>query len=213
MPVLHIDGEEDAVLVDDDGFVRNFAVDDARTEGETFLAAHFGVTALVDAAAVRLLGEELVNVFAVDFGAGSENFDGIDVGVLVDDASGNAVVLGVDQAERAFLVVDVKAAALAGGDGAVQNVAEKFTVDVCLLAERPKAPPNLGLGRVRRKTQKIAPVTVHFDGVAKFRVADDFVDSSAKDPRVVTQCGLFASGFQGNRFHAVKYSNDRRERK
>ena len=111
--VLHVDGEEDAVLVDDDGFVGDFAVDYARAEWEAFLAAHFGVAAFVDAAAVRLLGQKFVDVLAVDFGAGGEDFDGVDVGVLVDDAAGDAVVLGVHEAECACLVVDVEIAALA----------------------------------------------------------------------------------------------------
>ena len=181
-----------------------FAEYHARAERQAFFFAHFGIAAFVDTAAVRLFGEQFVNGVAVDFRAGGKDFYRVDVGVLVDDASGDAVVFRIDEAEGARLVLDVETAALACSDGAVEQVAEEFTVDVALLAERPEAPAYLGLGRIRRKTQKVALETVNLDGIAERGVADDFVDSPAEDPRVVTQCGLFASGLQGNRFHARK---------
>ena len=202
--VLHVDGEENSVFVDDDRFVGYFAVNTSGAQLQAFFFAHVGIAAFVNAAAVRLFGQQFINIFAVDFSAGSQDFHRIDVGVLVDNAARNAVVFGIDQAEGAVLVFDVKAAALAGGNGAVEQVAKEFAIDVSLFAEGPEAPTDLGLGRVRRKTQKIALVAVNFNGVAKFRVADNFVNGSAKNPGVVTQCGLFASGFQGNRFHECK---------
>ena len=79
-----------------------------------------------------------------------------------------AVVFGVNQAECNFLVRNVEAAALAGGDGAVQNVAEKFAVNLRVLSfapECPEAPANLGLWRVCRKPQEIAVVAVNFNDV------------------------------------------------
>jgi len=97
--VLHVDREEDAVLVDDDGFVRNFAKDDSCAEGEAFFFADFGVATFINAAAARLFGEELVNGLAVDFGPGGEDFNRVDVSIFVDDTAGNAVVFGVDQSE------------------------------------------------------------------------------------------------------------------
>ena len=206
--VLHIDGEENAVFVDDDGVVAHFAVYATGAQLQAFFFSHIGIAAFVNAAAVRLFGEQFVNRFAVDFGAGSQDFDRIDVGILVDDAAWDAVVFGVDQAECRFLVFDVKTAALACGDGAVEQVAEEFAVNVRLFAERPETPADLRLRRVRRKTQKIALVAVNFNGVAQFRVADDFVNGSAKNPGVVTQCGLLASGFQGNCFHGYKFRNN-----
>ena len=99
MTVFHVNGEQDSVLVDDYGFVTHFAVDGACAQWQAFFFAHFGIAAFVDATAVRLLGEQFVNVFAVDFGAGGQDFHRVNVGVLVDDAAWNAVVLGVNQAE------------------------------------------------------------------------------------------------------------------
>ena len=207
MPVLHVNGEEYAVLVNDDRFVGNFAKDGPRAEGETFFFADFGVATLINASAVRLFGKQFVNGTAVDFCPCGENFYRVNVGVLVDDAAGDSVIFGVNQAESATLVFDVEPAAFAGGDGAVENVTKENAVDFDVFPfapERPETPSDLGFGRIGGKAQKIAMVTIDFDNVSECGVADNFVDGSAKNPRMVAEGGFFTSGFKSYCFHGKK---------
>ena len=204
MPVLHVNREQNSVFVDDDRFVRNFAKYNARAEGESFLFADFGIAAFINATATRLFGEQFVNDLAIDFGACSKDFDGVDVGILVDDATRNAVIFGVHKAECTFLVVDVEPTALAGGYGAVQNVAKEFAVNFDVLSFGPECPEtasNLGFRGIGCKAQKIAMVAINFDNVTKSGVANNFINGAAKNPRVVTEGGFIAPGFQCNCFH------------
>ena len=196
--VLHVDGEQNAVFVDDDRFVRNFSKNNARAEGETFFFADFGITAFVNAAAFRLFGQQFVNGFTVDFGTGRENFDRVNIGVFVDNATRNAVVFGVHEAECAFLVVDVESTALAGGYCAVENIAKEFSVDFCILAfvsESPEAATDLGFGGIRCKAKKIALVAVNFNNITELWVTDNFVDGTTKNPRMVAEGRFIAPGF------------------
>ena len=71
----------------------------------------------------------------LDFGAGGEDFDGVDVGVFVDDAAGNAVVLGVHEAECARLVVDVCILDLQG-----REIMRKHTMHGIAMDVKPLAP-------------------------------------------------------------------------
>ena len=50
-------------------------------------------------------------------------------------------------------------------------------------------------------------VTIDFYNIAQFGVADNFVDGSAKNPRMVAEGGFFASGFKSNCFHGEKIRN------
>ena len=205
MSVLHVNREQNPVFVDDDRLVGNLAIHNARTEGKPFFFADFGIAAFVNASAVGLFCEQFVNDLTVDFGTCGKDFDGVDVGVLVDDAARNAVVFGVHEAECAFLVLNVEPAAFARGYCAVQDVAKEFTVYLDVLSFGPEGPEtstNLGFGGVGGKAQKIAVVAVNFDNVTKCGVANNFINGAAENPRVVTEGGLVTSGFQCNCFHS-----------
>lgn len=157
---------------------------------------------------MRFFGEQFVNDFAIDFSTGGKNFDRVNVGVFVDDASGDAVVFGVYEAKCAFFVMNVETAALAGGDSSIKDVAKEFPVDFrvsSFATERPETPTDLGFRGVGGKAQKIALVAVNFDNVTKFRVTDNFVNGTAKNPGMVTEGGLIAPGFECNRFHGRKF--------
>ena len=140
MAVFHVNGEEYAIFVDDDWFIGDFSKDYARAERESFFFADFGIATFVNATAVRLFGEQLVNGTAIDFGTCGKYFDGVNVGVLVDDAAGDSVVFGVDEAECAIFVFDVETAALAGGYGAVEDVAKEVAVDFYVFTFAPECP-------------------------------------------------------------------------
>lgn len=149
--VFHVDGEQYAVFVDDDWLVGNFAKDCPGAQRQAFFFADFGIATFVNAPAMRLFGQEFVNVLAVDFGPGGENFYGVDVCVLVDDAAGNSVVFCVDQAECAILVLDVEPAAFAGGNCPVENVAKEVPVYLYVFTfapERPEAASDLRFGGI-----------------------------------------------------------------
>lgn len=47
-------------------------------------------------------------------------------------------------------------------------------------------------------------VAVNFNDVAQCGVADNFVDGSAKNPRMVAEGGFFTSGFKSYCFHGKK---------
>ena len=86
--------------------------------------------------------------------------------------------------------MDVEPTALAGGDGAVQNVAKEFAVNFDVLSFGPECPEtasNLGFRGIGCKAQKIAMVAINFDNVTKSGVANNFINGAAKNPRVVTE--------------------------
>lgn len=47
-------------------------------------------------------------------------------------------------------------------------------------------------------------VTIDFDNITEFGVADNFVNGSAKNPWVIAEGGFFTSGFKSYCFHGKK---------
>ena len=146
MTVPDINSETDTVFNDFHGFLRHIAVDDALARFEAFLEAHIAVAALENASAAGLLREERIDVVPEAFRARGENFNGVDVRVLVDDAARDAVVFRVDEAERAEFVCNIEPAVPAPCDGAVEDCGKIFFGDGRLVAERPETPADLGAG-------------------------------------------------------------------
>lgn len=152
------------------------------------MKAHIAVAAFENAPTAGFLREERIDVVPEAFRTRGEDFNGVDIRVLVDDAARDAVIFRVDQAERAEFVRNVESAVLAPCNGAVQDCGKIFAGDWRLVAERPETPADLGTGGISGESEEVSAVRIDFNGVAHLRIAEDFIDCAAENPGVPAEC-------------------------
>src|SRR5258708_34382784 len=80
-------------------------------------------------------------------------------------------------------------------------MAEEGGVDLLLRLESPHARADLRLRAERREPERLAGGALHFDRVARRRLADDLLDCAREHPRMAAQQRLLAPFLQRDRVH------------
>ena len=206
LPVEDVDFEEDAVLGGDDLLV-GLAVNPAVFRCNFFTLS--GLDGGFEADGLRVgqqLGEQFREGFAQTVHAhGVHLHDEVAV-VGVDDETGHAVALAVDEAVHVGLRVRQQDA-LAEGDGVLQFLAPEVAVDVALL-EAENAHGDGG-GLVVSGGEVVALRVIDLHDVAVAQVFVFAGDGAGEDPRVPPLQGFLLAGAQddageGMVIHAAK---------